>query len=304
MFGTQQREPTAQRSVTSIDPPDGFGLRIERTGEGKALNSRELYSATLHALLHFALLSYHAPAEVYNTQGPEPAGAIVVSVVPFASHARSMAQNCHIVWGLYWSVIAFNSPNNVRESAANVLLYGWRTAKIEWLQVSQARVNAKDGSSNDTTSPSPVSEKQMMRLGDIGDITPLTLKWTMSPTGHPIRRETAYDTVAFAILYTANFQENTRVQGYRSVSFPGGRVFVAFDSNQVGHWPAITWGQAARIVTILPTFLEGQERFQDAFIQLYTPDNQLLGMIGIFNRRNGDEVTSIDPPHPDQAQTT
>ncbi|KAL8801049.1 MAG: hypothetical protein Q9182_004741 [Xanthomendoza sp. 2 TL-2023] len=291
------------RPVPTIEPPDGFRLRIERTGEGKALNSRDLYSATLYALLHFALQSYRAPAELYNTQGPEPTGAIVVSAVPFASLHGYIPQNCHLVWGLYRSVIAFNVPNNVRESAANVFLDGLRIAKIEWLQVSQARVHARDGSSNDTTSPSPVSEMQMMRLADHGELTPLTLKWRMSPTGHSIRRETAYDTVAFAILYTANFQENTRVQGYRTVSFPGGRLFVAFDSNPIGRWPAITWGQAARVVTLLPTFLEGQERFQDALVQLYTPDDRLIGMVGIFNKRNDDEAASIDPPHPGQLQT-
>ncbi|KAL8680637.1 MAG: hypothetical protein Q9186_003175 [Xanthomendoza sp. 1 TL-2023] len=293
--------------VLRLDPPDGFALNIKRTGEGKTLDSKKLYKATLHALLHFSLLSYRDPAELYTTRGPEPVESIVVNVVPFAVPSGYIPKNCHLAWGLYRSVIAFNVPSNVRESAVNIFLHGQRIAKIEYLQVSEALAKAKDGSSNDTMSSPSVSEMEMIQLGGDGVTTPIpamyTLRWRMSAHGHSIRRETAYDTVAFAILYAAPFAEDAKLQGYRTISFAGGQAFVTFDSNPIGHWPAITWGQAASIVRLLPTFLEQKERFQDAFAQVYTPNNKLFGMVGIFHKGNDDEIASIDPSRPGEALT-
>lgn len=287
-------------------------MKIKRSGEEKDLVSKELYSATLHALLHFSLHSYDARAEPYSTRGPEPSGSIVVSAVVFAGPPGYIPLNCHLAWGLYRSVIAFNSPDNVRESVATVSLDGRRSAQIEYLQARKASLIARDSPKNDTTSLSLFSATPTRRANDKGVMTPAALKfdvngygltWMQSPNGERIRRETAYDTVAYAILCSAQYNEDQRLSGFESISFPGGRAFVRFESFRVGHWPLMTWGFAATIVKILPTYLEASG-FVESFFQVFTPDNKLCGMIGLFVRGNINDPETIDAPNAAGAHTS
>lgn len=97
-----------------IEPPKGYSWTISRTGSGKPLSSIDLYSATLYTLLHFCLMSYEAIAEPYTTQGPEPLGTVSVNILPLVTSSSYAALNCHVVWGIYWSIIAFNSPEKSR----------------------------------------------------------------------------------------------------------------------------------------------------------------------------------------------
>ncbi|KAI4228045.1 MAG: hypothetical protein L6R40_008159 [Gallowayella cf. fulva] len=167
-------------TARKLDPPDGFSVKIKRSGEEKDLVSKELYSATLHALLHFSLHSYDARAEPYSTRGPEPSGSIVVSAVVFAGPPGYIPLNCHLAWGLYRSVIAFNSPDNVRESVATVSLDGRRSAQIEYLQARKASLIARDSPKNDTTSLSLFSATPTRRANDKGVMTPAALKFDVN----------------------------------------------------------------------------------------------------------------------------
>lgn len=286
-------------------------MRISRAGHGKEIFSRDLYSSTLHCLLHFSLLSYDTRAETYSTRGSEPPGA-VVAVIPFATAPLFTALNCHVAWGLYWSVIAFNNPENNKESAAAIFIGGRRTAVIRYLQVFQAPVSVKHGFGNATTSLSHGSALQMLRAKDNGVMRSATLmpdalgyrlKWVLAPGGKALRRETAYDTVAYAILWTAQYNEDMRFTGIRSISVPGGRVYVRLESYQVGRWDPMTFGFAATVLKTIPTFLEAHAKFEEAFFQVLTPDNSVCGSIGIFIKGNVDNLETIDAPGSGGLQT-
>lgn len=287
-------------------------MSISRAGHGKHVSSRDLYSSTLHSLLHFSLLSYETRAETYSTRGSEPPGAVITTVLPFATAPLFTALNCHVAWGLYWSVIAFNNPENNKESAAAIFIGGRRTAVIRYLQVFQAPVSVKHGFGNATTSLSHGSALQMLRAKDNGVMRSATLmpdalgyrlKWVLAPRGKALRRETAYDTVAYAILWTAQYNEDMRFTGIRSISVPGGRVYVRLESYQVGRWDPMTFGFAATVLKTIPTFLEAHAKFEEAFFQVLTPDNSVCGSIGIFIKGNVDNLETIDAPGSGGLQT-
>ncbi|KAL9036798.1 MAG: hypothetical protein Q9180_004088, partial [Flavoplaca navasiana] len=298
-----------------IEPPEGFTMSISRAGHGKPLFLTNLYSATLHALLHFCLLSYEANAETYTTRGPEPPGAVVATVLPFATAPLFTALNCHVAWGLYWSVIAFNNPANVKELAVATATGGRRNAVIRYLDASPAPEPApvNDRLDNTTRSLSHGSALQMLQPQDHGQRTPATLvqddvgyqlKWLLVSGGEALRRETVYDTIAYAMLWTAQYAEDMRFIGFRSISVPGGRVYVRLESYQVGRWVPMTYGFAATVLKTIPSYLEANARFEEAFFQVLTPDSKVCGSIGIFIRSHMDDLQTIEPPDPGRVQAS
>ncbi|KAL8846812.1 MAG: hypothetical protein Q9221_008120 [Calogaya cf. arnoldii] len=296
-----------------IDPPEGFSMSISRAGHGKDLFARDLYSTTLHALLHFCLLSYETTAETYSTRGSEPLGAVIATVLPFATAPLYTALNCHVAWGLYWSIIAFNNPANVKESAVAIFVGGRRNAIIRYLHAFKEPLSVIDGIGKAKTSLSYASALQMLQTKDDGTMTNASLmpdaigyrlKWVLAPGGVALRRETVYDTIAYAMLWTAQHVEEMRFTGFRSISVPGGRVFVRLESYQIGRFDPLTYGFAATVLKTIPSFLEAQARFVEAFFQVLTPDNSVCGTVGIFMRTNVDVLETIDPPDTGGLQTS
>ncbi|KAL8781844.1 MAG: hypothetical protein Q9213_005819 [Squamulea squamosa] len=288
-----------------IDPPEGFSMKIVRAGEGKSLISGDLYTATLHALLHFSIQSYENPAQTYRTRGPSPPGVAIVNTMPLGLPAPYTALNCHVAWGLYRSVIAFNNPENVRESQTTVFTGGRRNTIIRFMQAPQVLVTAKAEVENATTSLSYSSASQMVQAKDVGKVTSAILMpdalgyrlhWVIAPDAEALRRETVYDTAAYAMLWTAQYDEDMRFTGLRSISVPGGRTFVRLESYQIGHWVPLTYGFAATVIMTIPAFLEGGPRFQEAFFQVMTPDDRICGTIGIFIRDHRPNHEIVEAP--------
>ncbi|KAL8910950.1 MAG: hypothetical protein Q9171_003817 [Xanthocarpia ochracea] len=263
--------------VGALDPPEGFHLRIGRAGAGKGLFSRDLYSAALHALLHYSLASYEAHAYPFSTRGSEPPGQVRVYVLPFATPVAFTATNSHMAWGLYRTVIAFNNPDNLQESAAAIFIEDRRVALIRYLHVPEALSLPQDPIEGATTSLSTGSASQMLQPKDnatMPDAIGYRLHLIRVIGGEILRRETVYDTVAYAILWTAPYLENTRFTGRRSISVPGGRMYVRLESYQIGHWDPLTYGFAATVVKAIPKFLEAQGKFEECYFQVLTPDNR------------------------------
>lgn len=243
---------------------------------------------TLQALLHFSLLDYEEPAEIYSTRGG-PSGTVVLNVLP-GGQAPGQSLNSHIAWGLYRSVIAFNSPNNIRETMATVLIYGRLVGQVEYCRTWSPLPSDKS-LVGDATSVSFASALQLLQgEGDAVVMraisTPVTdgysFRWVPATRGAKIRRETAYDTIAYAILWTAQFRDTTRFTGSRHISVPGGRVYVGFASWQIGRWEPLTFGLAATFAKMMPPFLELGVQFQEGFFEYFAPDGELVAKVGIF----------------------
>ncbi|KAL8920257.1 MAG: hypothetical protein Q9172_004570 [Xanthocarpia lactea] len=288
---------TLETRVGALDPPEGFHLRIGRVGAGKGLISRDLYSAVLHALLHYSLASYEAHAYPYTTRGSEPPGQVMAYVLPFATPAAFTAQNSHMAWGLYRSVIAFNNPDNWKESSVTIFIEDRRVALIRYLHAPQVLNLPQDRIEGATTSLSSGSASQMLQPKDnatMSDAIGYRLHWILVRGGETLRRETVYDTVAHAILWTAPYLEDVRFTGRRSISVPGGRMFVRLESFQIGHWDPLTYGFAATVVKAIPKVLEAQGKFEEAFFQILTPDNRVCGTVGIFIRDSIQNLQTIE----------
>ncbi|KAL8832688.1 MAG: hypothetical protein Q9170_004786 [Blastenia crenularia] len=267
----------------SIDPPSGFSCKFRRGGQDRSLPSKDLYSATLHALLHFSLQDYSSRAETYATRGPEPRGNVVVNAVPFVLPA-AYTINSHLVWGLFYSVVAYNSPSNVRETIASVFIHGLPVADIDYLQASQAPVATEKIAGKPSRNLTSASALQMSSTSDrdLVNLGAYHVSFHFVPGGIGIRRESAYDAIAYSILWTAQFKESTRFTGLRQISVPGGRVVVRFMSYQLrGHDP-LTLGFAATIVKTIPQTLESLGNFQESFMLVHTADNEICGQIGIW----------------------
>ncbi|KAL8765356.1 MAG: hypothetical protein Q9209_007542 [Squamulea sp. 1 TL-2023] len=280
-------------------------MKIVRAGSGKNLVSGDLYSATLHTLLHFCLESYRAPAQTYSTRGSAPPGAVIVNTLPLGVPGPFTALNCHVAWGLYRSVIAFNNPENVKESATTVFARGRRIVIVRFLQAPQVLGTAEDELGNATTNLSHSSASQMLQTKDNGTVTSTTLvanplgyrlHWVLPPDGDVLRRETVYDTAAYAMLWTAQYDEDMRFTGLRSISVPGGRTFIRLESYQIGHWSPLSYGFAATVIKTITTYLERDAGFREAFFQILTPDNRVCGTIGIFIRENIPNLETLNAP--------
>ncbi|KAL8934391.1 MAG: hypothetical protein Q9211_005252 [Gyalolechia sp. 1 TL-2023] len=281
----------------SIDQPSGLSCRFRRTGQGNHLPSKDLYSATLHALLHFSLLSYQGHAELYTTRGPEPLGNVLVKAIPFVLPAANTL-NCHMAWALYWSIVAFNVPVNTRETLADIAIHGVPMGDIYYLDSPQAPVATKERSREILANLTSASALQMLTIMD-DDLphntmarlnTPnLGIDWHIVPNGGSIRRETAYDAVAYAILWTAQFPESTEVGGFRQLSVPGGSVVVQLMSFQIGRHPPITLGLTATVANTIPLYLEKLGHFREALATVYTQDRRVCAQVAIRKRKLGGE---------------
>lgn len=283
----------------SIEEPSGFSCKFRRTGRGRDLPSKDLYSATLHALLHFSLQSYQGYAEMYTTRGPEPPTSVLVKAVPFLLPVASTL-NAHMAWGLYRSIVAFNVPENTRETMANIVVHGVSVGDIDYLQLPQAPVATKERSGETLANLTSASALHMLSSMD-DDLPESTmppsnapgdrLRWNIVPNGGAIRRETAYDAVAYSILWIAQFPESTEVGGFRELTVPGGSITVRFLSFQVGRRAPMTLGYAATVATLIPHYLESLGHFREAIATIYTQDGQIRGQVGIWKQTlDGDDV--------------
>lgn len=222
--------------------------------------------------------------------------------------------NTHIVWGLYRSVIAYNNPDNTRESLASVYIHGLQVADIETLKIprlqaqAQAPVASDQGLGNDTTHLTPTSALQTLSKLDhrpkagammAGDAAGFKLHWVLVARGETIRRETAYDAVAYAILWTSQYDQGASARGTRTLSVPGGDVFVRFVAYPPeSRIPTLTIGFFATIANSIPKFLEASERFQEGFVQVLTANGQACGLIGIWKRGSAGDLASALPMNP------
>ncbi|KAL8936040.1 MAG: hypothetical protein Q9216_005135 [Gyalolechia sp. 2 TL-2023] len=283
----------------SITEPWGFSCTFQRAGQAKDLPSKDLYAATLHALLHFSLQRYQSPAEIYTTRGPEPLGLVLVRAVPFVLPVASTL-NAHIAWGLYRSIIAFNVPDNTRETVAKVAVHGLPVGDIDYLQLPQAPMVTSKRSGRTLANLTSASAMQM--LSNIDDdlfqasMQPSNapgyrLDWNIVPNGATIRRETAYDAVAYAVLWTAQFPESTELDGFRQLTVRGGSVTVRYMSFQLDRLSPMTLGFAATIAVLIPKYLEDLGHFREAIATVYTLDGRVCGQVGIWKQRmSGDRV--------------
>lgn len=145
-----------------------------------------------------------APAERYSTRGTEPVGEILVDAAPFDVPV-GVPLNAHIVWGLYRSVIAYNMPDNVRETRATIMVHGLYMAKIDYTLFPQAPTVAKKESQNVNTALTSELALQMLssvghRLrGNADNPRGYSLRFILVGGGAAIRRETAYDAIAYAM---------------------------------------------------------------------------------------------------------
>ncbi|KAI4187263.1 MAG: hypothetical protein LQ348_004119 [Seirophora lacunosa] len=279
----------------NISPPHGFSCRFRRIAQGRAVSSRDLYSVTLHALLHYSLQTYVAPAEWYSTRGAEPLGEVVLKAVPFVLPVATTL-NAHLIWGLYRSIIAYNIPDNIRETLASIYIEGLQVADIEYLKLAPTPIVTNQGPGNVTALTSATALQMLSAMGDASNAKEqvmvgtnrFRLRFVLETNGQEIRRETAYDTIAYAILWTSQYSESTPLTGVRVLSVPGGGSVVRFVSYQA----AMTLGFAATVTRSIPTMLENAGRFQEAFMLVQDEEGQVCGVIGIWNERSRSQALS------------
>ena len=198
-----------------------------------------------------------------------------------------------MAWSFYRSIIAFNSPTNIRETRVDIRIDRFPAGDIEYRRVLRTPVNTKGSSWQASTNLTSASALQLVdgRVDDPANqlSTPpnpagFRLTWHLVPNGGGIRRETAYDVIAYAILWTSQYSESTKFTGLREMSVPGGRVVVRFMSNQNQHHDPMTFGFAATVIKSLPQVLENFGHFVESFALVSTPDNEVCGYVGIWNR--------------------
>lgn len=216
----------------------------------------------------------------------------MVRAVPFALPVAATL-NCYIAWGLYQSIIAYNVPDNRRETVASIKVHGYLVGDINYLQVAQAPEAAKAAIEEAPTNGTSATALQMMSsmINDPVEKAAVPsnpggyrLSWHFVPNGGAIRRETAYDAVAYAILWTAQFSESTRFSGSRQLSVPGGRVVVRFNSFQTRRRDQLTLGFAATVVKSIPDYLEKSGHFREAFVVIEAQNGEVCGQVGIWNQ--------------------
>ncbi|KAL8721359.1 MAG: hypothetical protein Q9225_001938 [Loekoesia sp. 1 TL-2023] len=232
-----------------------------------------------------------AAASMRATQS-EPAGDVVVRAVPFVLPVVSTL-NCYMAWGLYRSIIAYNVPDNRRETVASIAVQGNPVGDIEYLLVAQASEAARAGLEKapmNRTSAIALQRTSSMMSDPVekaavpSNPAGYRLSWHFVPNGGAIRRETAYDAIAYAILWTAQFSESTRFTGYRQLSVAGGRVLVRINSFQIGQRDLMTVGFAATVAKSIPEYLEKSGRFREAFVTVEAQSGEIIGQVGIWNR--------------------
>ncbi|KAL8961997.1 MAG: hypothetical protein Q9193_001535 [Seirophora villosa] len=243
---------------------------------------------------------YGAPAELYSTRGAEPLGEVVLRAVPFVLPAATTL-NAHLVWGLYRSIIAYNVPNNIRETLASIYIEGLPVADIEYLKLAPTPMATNQGPGNVTALTSAAALQMLSAMGDASkaeaskaeeqvmvDTNGFRLRFVLETDGQVIRRETVYDTIAYAILWTSQYSESTPLTGTRVLSVPGGGSVVRFVSYQA----EMTLGFAATVARSIPTMLESVGRFQEAFMLVQDEEAHICGVIGIWKDRARSQALS------------
>lgn len=196
-----------------------------------------------------------------------------------------------MVWGLYRSVIAYNMPDNNRETLAIVSIFGRQVAEIGYRMAPRAPVSARQVSRSvpsGLTSASAMLSSVGDRLGAGAKIATSLVGWNLRCVlvdgGQFIRRQTAYDAIAYAMLWTSQYKQESMFTGNRVLSVPGGSVVVRFVSYPMGRHMPMTLGAAATIAEVIPSFLEDNHQFREAYIEVLTPDDQPYGIVGIWKR--------------------
>ncbi|KAL8689039.1 MAG: hypothetical protein Q9218_005197 [Villophora microphyllina] len=288
---SDDKAPDNTLGTYTIDPPPGFSSKIVRSGSSRPLVNRDLYSVTLQALVHYSLEDYEAPAVTYSTRGgPLSPGTVAVHAV-----ARTVPPpqnlNMHMAWALYYSVIAFNNPVNIRETTANIFLYDKLVGHVDYRHALGPMSSAEEPTGNATASAITTSMAQLLQTEDDAVVTKalspvadegFSLRWKILPYGGKIRRETAFDTIAYTILCTGPLDKEARLQGERRVAVPGGRVFLKIDPGRTGRWGPMTVGTIAELAQRMAQFLEVGGTFQEALIEYIAPDGSTVGSLGIF----------------------
>lgn len=68
----------------------------------------------------------------------------------------------------------------------------------------------------------------------VADTHGYQLRWVFAPGGKDLRRDIVYNMVAYTMLSIAQYSEDTKFTGFRSISAPGGRVFIRLESYRIG----------------------------------------------------------------------
>ncbi|KAL8662713.1 MAG: hypothetical protein Q9202_004498 [Teloschistes flavicans] len=267
----------------SIKEPRGFSCKIIPIVPPRLFNTKDLYSSTLHALLHYSLQDYESPAARFNTRGAtfDPSTVMVHAIPRTLSMPRTL--NKFMAWGLYYSVIAFNNPANTRELSANIFLYDRLVGSIEYRKVPRALSPAKGPAGNVTASMAQLLQNEDDQTAAKAANPGFSLRWMPVRGGAFIRRETAYDTIAYAILCTAPLPRETKLLYKDRVAVPGGQVYLGIDPGPPGgQWGTMTIETVARIFPQIPRFLEQDVAFREAAFEYVAPDGTYAGSVGMY----------------------
>ncbi|KAL9580062.1 MAG: hypothetical protein Q9212_004719 [Teloschistes hypoglaucus] len=277
--------------VGGIKEPRGFSSKFVPTEPLRRFITKDLYSSTLHALLHYSLQDYESTAATFDTRGPPHLhSTVMIHAIP-RSVPWPAPLNKHMAWALYYSVIAFNNPTNTRELLASIFLYDKLVGSIDYRKISPLLSSAQEPGGNATANMAQL-------LQDTGATeSGFSLRWMPVPGGAFIRRETAYDTVAYAILCTAPLSKDTRLIARDRVAVPGGHVYLNIDPGPRGsRWGTMAVGTIAQILPQIPRFLEQDIAFQEAAFEYVAPDGSYAGSVGIYVRTHtaGDPSNRLD----------
>ncbi|KAL8970465.1 MAG: hypothetical protein Q9183_001513, partial [Haloplaca sp. 2 TL-2023] len=275
-----------------VPRPLGFSCSIIRLAPGRPLDKKDLYQATLEALLHYSFGDYESQAEQYTTRG-DPAGSVVVVTRPGTELSPPLRPaNRDVLWALYTSVIAFNNPVNVRESRATSRFIDTPTGQVYFYRAAPIPLTPELPSVDGTGEPnaSSLSSSRGSRAADemkklaVRLTNGYSFQWIRVPGGSQIRRESAYDVIAYAILWTAREEQKEELadDDIRRVAFPGSPNYIAFTTYQVKQWKRLTFGEAALFAKTMAVYLELGPIFTEGFFQYLAPDGEIVGKIGIF----------------------
>ncbi|KAL8639693.1 MAG: hypothetical protein Q9228_003298 [Teloschistes exilis] len=267
----------------AIRVPRGFSSKFTPTVPFRRFNTKDLYSSTLHALLHYSLQDYESAAATFNTRGPPHVpSTVMIHAIP-RSVPWPESLNKHMAWALYYSVIAFNNPANNRELSASVFLYDKLVGSIDYRKTSPGLSSADGPAGNATASMAQLLQNEDNQTETGAKESGFSLRWMPVPGGAFIRRETAYDTVAYAILCTAPLQKDTRLIAPERVAVPGGHVYLKIDPGRFGgRWGTMSAGTIAQILPQIPRFLEQDIAFQEAAFEYIAPDGSYAGSVGLY----------------------
>ena len=189
-------------------------------------------------------------------------------------------------------MIAFNNPSNVRESRATSRFLDTPTGQLYFYRAAPTPAVPELPSVDGTAEPNASSLPFSRDSRDASEIKKLaarltdgySFRWMPVPGGAPIRRESAYDVIAYAILWTAREEqkEELAVDDIRRIAYDGSTNHIAFVTFQVKQWKRLTFGEAALFAKTMAVYLELAPIFTEAFFEYLAPDGEIVGKIGIF----------------------